>query len=68
MVTEYKVTFEKLLSVAELMTIFCWALPQKVTFMLILSICNPETFQNQPKLTPKMLNLGGKLLEYKVLG
>ena len=29
MVTEYKVTFEKLLSVAELMTIFYWALPPK---------------------------------------
>ena len=28
MVTEYKVTFEKL-SVAKLMTIFCWALPPK---------------------------------------
>ena len=29
MVTEYKVTFEKLLSVAKLMTIFCWVLPPK---------------------------------------
>ena len=62
MVTEYKVTFEKL-SVAKFMTIFC-----KIKFMPILSTCNPETLQNLPKLIPKMLNLGGKLLEYKVLG
>ena len=36
--------------------------------MLILSIYNSETVQNQAKLTPKILNLCGKLLEYKALG
>ena len=36
--------------------------------MPILSICNPETLQNLPKLILKMLNLGGKLLEYTVFG
>ena len=67
MVTEYKVTFKKSLSVTKLITIFCSSYPLKIEFMPLLSICNSETLQNQANLTPKMLNLGGKLLEYKDL-
>ena len=47
---------------------FLFDLPIKIESLPIFNIYDFETLQNWPKLTPKMLNLGGKLLGYGFSG